>query len=119
MRSQVREVLNAHEKNNPHEREMNDLAIEDLISLQEISPAKPFAMHVGYALDGYHKNRDLYGKNYDHLLSPDEKMEISDEIFELSELAAMLHDPEYIADKSHNSASENHSLAREVLEHQL
>jgi len=119
MRSKVREVLNAHEKNNPHEREMNDLAIEDLMSLQEISPAKPIAMHVGYALDEHHKNRDLYGKNYDHLLSSDEKKEISDEIFELSELAAMLHDPEYIADKSHSATSENHSLAREVLEHHL
>ncbi|MDP6704208.1 MAG: hypothetical protein QF775_01840 [archaeon] len=119
MHKTVQKTLNSHEKNNPHEREMNDLAIEDMMSLQEISPAKPFAMHVGYSLDGHHKNRDLYGKNYDYLLKPEEKKEISEEIFELSELAAMLHDPEYIADSSHDISSENHSLAREVLEHHL
>lgn len=119
MHNKVREILNAHEKNNPHEREINDFAIEDLRSLQEISPAKPLAMHVGYALDGHHKNRSKYGKNYDHLLSPEEKKEISEEVYELSELAAMLHDPEYITDTSHDVTSENRGLAREILEHHL
>ena len=119
MHKKVREIMNAHEKEYPEERHLNDFAIEDLMSLKEISPAKPLAMHVGYALDGHHKNRDHYGKNYDHLLKPEEKKEISDEIFELSEIAAMLHDPEYIADTSHDIPTENQSLAREILEHHL
>lgn len=119
MHKKVREIMNAHEKENPEQRALNDFAIEDLMSLKEISPAKPLAMHVGYALDGHHKNRDRFGKNYDHLLKPEEKKEISEEIFELSEIAAMLHDPEYIADTSHDVSTENHGLAREILEHHL
>ena len=119
MHKKVRETMNAHEKEHPEERGFNDFAIEDMMSLKEISPAKPLAMHVGYSLDGHHKNREKYGKNYDHLLKPEEKKEISEEIFELSEMAAMLHDPEYIADRSHDVSTDNHSLAREVLEHHL
>lgn len=115
----IREMMNAHEKDNPHHREINDLAIEDLKSLGEISPAKPFALHIGYTLDGHHKNREHYGRNYDHGMSPDEKKLIDKEVFDLSEMGAMLHDPEYIADDSHDQPSDNHKTAKEVLSHYM
>ena len=119
MHKRVREMMNSHEKANPHHRKMNDLAIEDLRSLGEISPAKPFAMHVGYSLDGHHQNRDHYGKNYDHGLHPEHKKLIDKEVFDLSELGAMLHDPEYIADDSHRMPTENHKMAKDILAHYM
>lgn len=119
MHKKIREMMNGHEKENPHHREINDLAIEDLKSLGEISPAKPFALHIGYTLDGHHKNWEHYGKNYDHGMSPDEKKLVDKEVFDLSEMGAMLHDPEYIADDSHDDPSDNHKTAKEVLSHYL
>jgi hypothetical protein len=113
----VQEMMNAYEKAHPHHRNLNDLAIEDLHSLGDLSPAKPFAMHVGYTLDGHHKNREHYGKNYDHGLPTEEKKIIDKELFDLAELGAMLHDPEYIADDSHETTTENHRTAKDVLEH--
>lgn len=119
MHKKVREMMNSHENDNPHHRELNDLAIEDLKSLGEISPAKPFALHVGYTLDGHHKNRGRYNKNYDHGISPEDKKLIDKEVFDISELGAMLHDPEYIADDSHDMPTDNHKMAMEVLAHYM
>ncbi len=119
MHNRVKEMMNSHEKSNPHHRKLNDLAIEDLKSLGEISPAKPFAMHVGYTLDGHHKNRDHYGENYDHGIPPEEKKLVDKEIFDLSELGAMLHDPEYITDDSHDTLTDNHKMAKDVFAHYM
>lgn len=113
----VKEAMNAHESAYPDQRELNDLAIEDLKSLGEISPARPLALHVGYLLDGHHKNRGRYGKNYDYRLLPEEKKAVDQEVSDLSELALMLQDPEYIMDDSHQRPSENQRLAQEVLKH--
>jgi hypothetical protein len=76
-------------------------------------------MHVGYSLDGHHNNREHYGKNYDHGLSPEHKKLIDKEVFDLSELGAMLHDPEYIADDSHHMPTENHKMAKDILAHYM
>ncbi len=119
MHKKVREMMNSHEKANPHHRKLNDLAIEDLKSLGVVSPAKPFAMHVGYSLDGHHQNRDHYGKNYDHGLQGEEKKLIDKEVFDLAEIGAMLHDPEYITDDSHDTLTDNHKTAKDVLAHHM
>ena len=119
MHKKVREMMNSHENENPHHRKLNDLAIEDMKSLGELSPAKPLAMHVGYTLDGHHNNRDHYGKNYDHELPPEEKKLIDKEVFDIAELGAMLHDPEYITDDSHGHLTDNHKTAKDVLEHHM
>jgi len=115
----VREAMNAHEKNYPDQRELNDLAIEDMKSLGEVSPAKPLAMHVGYLLDGHHKNRGHYGRNYDYRHLPEEKKVINEEVLDLAELALMAQDPEYIMDDSHRNPSENQKLSKEILKHFL
>lgn len=119
MHRKVREALNNHEKENPHHREMNDQSMEDLKSLRQISPAKPLAMHVGYSLDGHNKNRDHLARNYDYRLLNDQKKLIDKEVFDLSEIASMLHDPEYITDDSHDMPTENQEVAKEILSHYL
>jgi len=113
----VKEAMNAHESAYPDQRELNDLAIEDLKSLGEVSPARPLALHVGYLLDGHHKNRGRYGRNYDYRLLPEEKKAVDQEVSDLSELALMLQDPEYIMDDSHQRPSDNQRIAQEVLKH--
>lgn len=117
MRRKVKEAMNTHEKLYPDQRELNDLSIEDLKSLGNISPARPLALHVGYVLDGHHQNRGRYGRNYDYRLLPEEKKAVDREVSELAELALMLQNPEYIMDNSHQMPSENHQLAQEVLKH--
>ena len=119
MHKKVREMMNTHEKERPEERELNDKASEDLKSLGEISPSKPFAMHVGYTLDGHHNNRPHYGRNYDYGLLGEDKKQVDHELFEIAELGAMLHDPEYITDKSHDAPSKNQKMAHDILEHYL
>ena len=119
MMKKVQEIMNAFEKANPHHRELNDLAIEDLKSLGEISPAKPLAIHAAYMLDGHHKNRGRYGRNYDYGLFPEDKKLVDREVIDLAELASMLQDPDYIMDDSHQMQSENQKLAKEILTYYL
>lgn len=119
MIKKAKEIMNAFEKANPHHRELNDLAIEDLKSLGEVSPAKPLAIHVAYMLDGHHKNRGRYGKNYDYGLLPEDKKLVDREVTDLAELGSMLQDPDYIVEDAHGSPSESQKLAKEILNYYL
>ena len=119
MHRKIQETLNAHEKEFPENRELNDLSVKDIISLDQIRPSKPLSMHAAYGLDGHHHNRSTYGGNYDHLLKEEEKDAIDSEMLEASELAAMIHDPEFIDDLTNHRPSENQKVAREILHHYL
>jgi len=119
MHTKIKELLNAHEKDFPESRELNDLSMEDLLSLGKMRPSKPLAMNTSYVLDGHHHNRSSHGKNYDHLLRNEEKDAIDEEVIDLSELAAMIHDPEFIDDMTNHKPSENHQVAQEILHHYL
>lgn len=114
----IKKVLEQHEKDHPDQKALNDIAIEDLTSLGKASISKPIAMEASYLLDGHPQQRKTYSDNFDYLLLPREKETIDDEVLDLSELSAMLHDPEYILNKAEHN-SENQELSREALLHLL
>ncbi len=110
----IERALNEHEKNHPDERFMNDLATMDMLSNGKAAPSKPLAMHAAYELDGSPKKRDLYSDNFDHLIHPDEKEIIDDEILESAELSALLHHPDYIMEES-EERTEDQDISRDIL----
>jgi len=116
MNNYIKKMLNGYEEAFGEEKELNDLAIEDLKSGEEFHPGKPLILHAAYGLDGHTKRRGIYDGNYELFLSPKDKKAINQEIVELAEMSALLHDPSAILEES-SSPSEQHALAREVLEH--
>jgi len=119
MHKKIQKTLNEHEREFPGNRELNDLSVKDILSLDKIRPSKPLSMHAAYGLDGHHHNRPVYGGNYDHLLRDEEKDAIDKEVVEASELAAMIHDPEFIDDLTNHKPSKNQKISREILHHYL
>ncbi len=118
MKTYIKNVMNEHEENNPHEKHLNDLSLKDLKSGDKFYPAKPLILHAAYGLDGGVHRKDLFHSNYDNGLAEDEKDEIDEDILEIAELNAMLHHPEAILDPSlDENISDNRKLAREVLKH--
>jgi hypothetical protein len=110
----IERALNEHEKNHPDERYMNDLATMDMLSNGKTSPSKPLAMHAGYELDGHPNRRQQYSDNFDHLIHPDEREIIDDEILEAAELSALLHHPDYIMEEA-EERTETQDISRDVL----
>lgn len=117
MKTYIKNVMNDHEENNPHEKHLNDLAIKDLDSKERVHPAKPLIMHSAYALDGGVDRREHFQDNYDNIHTSD-KEEIDTDILDIAEINAMLHHPDSILDPSMDEhISENRKLARDVLHH--
>lgn len=116
MKKHVEQMMNEYEGNFSDEKELNNLAIDDLESLGSLYSSKPLIMHAAYGLDGNTKRRGHYGNNYDNFLSDYEKNEIEKDIMEKAELNALIHHPHAILDES-DDFSENRGLARDVLKH--
>lgn len=117
MKKYIEKIMNEHESKNPHEKELNELALKDFDIHGLFLPSHPLIMNAAYLLDGGHHRRDLFHKNYHSQLSKEEKEAINEELLELAETSAMLHDPHAILDDSHSHFSEDRALARDVLEH--
>lgn len=112
-RKTIEKALANHEREHPQNRHLADLSVKDLNSLGTPTPSKPIAMESSYLMDGGEHNRDHYSNNFDHLLSPRDKGELDDEMLDLSEIASMLHHPEYIANQAEHE-SENQNLVRGI-----
>lgn len=119
MKDSIKNHMNRLEENDPSHRERNDIATQDLfVKGRGHSPGKPFALEVGYNLDGGHHNRDRYHKNYDEVLDPNHRAEYDDVFQDLAERTAMLHDPAFILDSSDDeNISPDREMARDLLEH--
>ena len=117
MKKHIKKIMDDHETKNPHEKELNELALKDFDIHGLFLPSHPLIMHAAYLLDGGHHRRDIFHKNYHKHLSKEEKEGINEELLELAETSAMLHDPNIIHDDSHPHFSEDRALAKDVLEH--
>lgn len=115
MKNAIKNFMDIFERNSPEHREHNDRATEDLFVGSEISPGKPFALDVGYALDRGHHNRDFYRRNYDNRFHPNDRAAYDEAFQDMAEKVAMLHDPAFILDESDYRPSEDRDMAREIL----